>query len=82
MITHIIAIGNSRGVRIPKILLEKAGFSDEAEILERGGNIVIRPLRQVRKGWEESFRRMAAAGDDNLLDTPVPTEWDEAEWQW
>jgi antitoxin MazE len=45
---------------------------------------VIRPLQHPRQGWEEQFRAMAAAGDDQLLDGDVATlsSWDDEEWEW
>ena len=45
-------------------------------------SIVIRPLKQVRVGWEESLAAMNAAGDDHLLDEETTTDWGENEWQW
>jgi len=67
MKARIIQIGNSRGVRIPKKLLEQAHLTDEVQIEARAGEIVIRS-RRPREGWEEAFRDMAARGDDRLLD--------------
>jgi antitoxin MazE len=80
--TRIIRIGNSRGVRIPKPLLEQAGLSDEVEISVEDDSLVIRPAAKPRAGWAESFRQMAERGDDALLDPPTPTAWDEDEWEW
>jgi antitoxin MazE len=82
MRASLIAIGNSRGVRIPKAVLEQTGLKDEVEMEVRGEELVIRAARKPREGWEESFREMAARGDDKLLDPTTPTEWDETEWQW
>src|SRR5205823_1671722 len=64
----IVRIGNSRGIRIPKAVLEQCGFGEEAEIAVRNGAVVITPSRRKpREGWEESFAQMAAAGDDKAL---------------
>lgn len=84
MVTKIIKIGNSRGVRIPKPLLEEAGLNDEVELKVKDNQIVIGPVNQPRKGWETAFRDMARQGNDQLLDsdTPATTQWDEEEWQW
>jgi antitoxin MazE len=49
---------------------------------EQGSQIVIRSAHRVREGWAEAFARMAANGDDALLDAPLPTEWDQSEWEW
>jgi antitoxin MazE len=80
--TQIIKIGNSRGIRIPKMFLEHAGLSREVEIAIERGRLIIRPVTQTRAGWDEQFRTMAERGDDLLLDEPVPTRWEESEWTW
>ena len=84
--THIVRVGNSHGVRIPRPLLELTGLSpaDEVEVHAEGNHLVIRPALHARAGWAEQFQAMAAQGDDRLLDAAVitPTTWDDAEWQW
>jgi antitoxin MazE len=82
--TRIVKIGNSQGVRIPKLLLDQLGFGTEVEITVQQNNLVIRPLRHPREGWEEQFRQMAAHGDDQLLDGDIVSlsSWDDAEWEW
>jgi antitoxin MazE len=83
MKASLVAIGNSRGVRLPKPLIEQCGFGDEIELDVRNGEIVLRPARRVRQGWEAAFQRMARSGDDRLLE-PVSSasRWDKEEWQW
>ena len=80
--SHLIKIGNSRGIRIPKICLEQVGLTDEAEITVEANQLVIRPARHPREGWEEQFKEMAERGEDKLLDPETPTEWDRTEWEW
>lgn len=79
----VIKIGNSRGVRIPKVLLEQCGIEDEVnmELLDR--KLVISQSSQAREGWAESFQSMNA-NDDVLLDpaTTTDTKWDDEEWEW
>jgi antitoxin MazE len=84
MKAKITRIGNSRGIRIPKPLLEQTGLEGEVELLVQDDQLVIRPAKPPRDGWEEAFERMAAAGDDALLDDTAAwsTEWDEGEWEW
>lgn len=82
MKARIIQIGNSRGVRIPKVLLEQTQMTSDVQIEAEAGEIVIRPARSPREGWDESFRKMAARGDDRLLDESRPTAFDEEEWEW
>jgi len=77
---RIVRIGNSRGLRIPKQLLDQTGLGDEVELEVQRDQIVIRAARRPRAGWDEQFRAMAERGDDRLLDDePIPTQWDETE---
>ena len=79
---RIVKIGNSRGIRIPKALLEQANLTAEVELILEGDHIEVRPTAKPRAGWEESFREMHERGEDRLLDEPVATAWDEEEWEW
>ena len=82
--THIIKIGNSQGIRIPKLLLQQVGLSNEVEVEAQPGQLVIRPLALARRDWEQAFQAMNTQGDDHLLD-PEPlvlTAWEANEWAW
>jgi len=76
----LVRIGNSRGVRLPKPLIEQAGLSDDVELDVREGAIVIRPADGPRAGWAAAAADLAAEGND-LLDAPTPTAFDD-EWTW
>jgi antitoxin MazE len=82
--SRIVKMGNSKGVRIPKPILEQLALGEDVEISVRGDQLVIRPSRRPRAGWEEQFARMAQRGDDRLLDDQDVslTEWDQDDWQW
>ncbi len=80
--TKVIKIGNSKGVRIPKALIEEANLGDEVELEVKGGKLLITPANRPRAGWDEDFKRMAEAGEDKLLWPYFPNEWDEEEWEW
>jgi antitoxin MazE len=84
MKTRIVRIGNSQGVRIPKLLLERSNLADEVELQAHDNQIIIRSAREPRQGWGKQFQIMAAQGDDRLLDgdSLLPTQWDSEEWQW
>jgi antitoxin MazE len=84
MRTRIVRIGNSRGVRIPKLLLEQSGLEGEVEMNAENGYLIIRPATRPREGWAAAFRAMARRGDDSLLDDVPPSlsSWDEDEWEW
>ena len=78
----VVPIGNSRGIRIPKVWLEQLGFAEEVEMAVQEGRLVISRPRNPREGWAEAFRTMAREGDDRLLDEETSTEWEAEEWEW
>lgn len=82
--TQIVKIGNSQGIRIPKLLLEQIGLSGEVQMEVEADHLVLRPVRSARQGWDAHFQRMAENGDDRLLDgtDALPTQWENEEWQW
>ena len=84
MRARIVKIGNSQGIRIPKIVLEQTRLKDEVELKVQDHEIVITTPQKPRANWEEAFREMAKHGDDDLLDAPLPslTRWDEERWKW
>jgi antitoxin MazE len=84
MKTRIVKIGNSQGIRIPKLLLERSNLAEEVELEAEDDRIIIRSTRHPRQDWEAAFRSMAERGDDALLDYNLlaQTQWDEDEWQW
>ncbi len=84
MKARIIKIGNSKGIRIPKVLLEQSRVSEEVELEVQGNQILIRPASRPRDGWEDAFRSMAEKGEDRLFDVTLaaPSQWDKEEWRW
>ena len=84
MKTNVIRIGNSRGIRIPKTVLEQCHLRDEVEIEVVNNHLVVRSATKPRSGWEDAFREMHERGDDTLLDreSQSPSHWDETDWQW
>jgi antitoxin MazE len=83
MKTTLIPIGNSRGVRIPKPLIEQCGLTGTIEMDVRDGMILIHAPQHARAGWATAFKQMAQRGDDAMVDgQPAPTRWDKEEWEW
>jgi len=83
--TKLVRIGNSRGIRLPKVVMEQAGLSEELELEVRRRHLVVRSRRrQPRAGWEERFREMAGHGHDRVLwpESPPLSSFDEDEWEW
>ncbi|MEN6452825.1 MAG: AbrB/MazE/SpoVT family DNA-binding domain-containing protein [Prolixibacteraceae bacterium] len=77
----VVKIGNSRGIRLSKTLLEKYNIKDTVDLILEKGYIVIRPLSKPRKGWDEAFKEMNASGDDKLLIDDVFPDDDLEEWK-
>lgn len=82
MKARIVRIGNSKGIRLPKPLLEQAGLEEVVELSIREGEIVISSAPRPREGWEDAARTLATLRGDTLLDDPTPTRFDEEEWAW
>jgi antitoxin MazE len=80
--TRIVRIGNSRGIRVPKILLDQAQLPDEVELHAEPGRLVVQGARRPRMGWAEVARAMAEQRHDHLLDAPTATRFDGEEWEW
>lgn len=80
--SKVVKIGNSRGIRIPRTILEQAGLTDEVEMKVEGNRLIIHAAYHPRQGWESQFAAMAEKGDDRLLDETFATQWDEQEWTW
>jgi antitoxin MazE len=79
---HIVRIGNSRGIRIPKALLELTQLQDEVELHAQPGRLVVREARRPRTGWAEAAKLMRGRDEDRLLDEASPTRFDEEDWVW
>ena len=82
----IIKIGNSRGIRLPKAVIEQCGFAEHVELEVRGDEVVLRPAKlKPREGWESRFPEV---GEDPPLDEEelafldTGNEYDKREWSW
>lgn len=80
--THIVRIGNSRGVRIPKLWLEQLQFGEEVEMTVQANQLLIRSAHRPRQDWEASFAEMRRRGDDRLTDDMPSSAWDAQHWEW
>lgn len=80
METSIIKIGNSKGLRLSKTILEKYHIKDKVELVLEKEQIIIRPIGTPRKNWEEKFRKMAENEDDQLLMDDVFEDENFDEW--
>lgn len=81
MKTQIIQIGNSQGIRIPKVLLEESRISGEVDVELHPDGILIRNALKPRAAWSEAFRSLAE-NDEELPDSEAVTNFEKKEWQW
>ena len=76
----IINIGNSKGVRLSKTILEKYSISDKVELILEKDYIILKPKTEPRKGWDKAFEKMHKNGDDQLLMDDVFEDESFEEW--
>jgi antitoxin MazE len=74
----IIKIGNSKGFKLSRSILEKYNIQDKVEIEFKKKYIVIKPVKNVRQGWDKAFRQMHENNDDNLI---IPDVFPEEEFE-
>ena len=81
MIISLVPIGNSKGIRLPKVILEQLNITDKLELEVADKQLVLKPLNKTpREGWEESFTEMRQNKEDKLI---MVDEFDGAfEWEW
>ena len=79
---ELVRIGNSRGIRIPKPLIEQCGLGDTVELYVERDRLVISPRRRPRQGWKEAFRAAGPPEGDELLLSGAANDFDHEEWTW
>ena len=68
----LIAIGNSKGIRLPKALIQKYGWSDSLVLEETGDGIFLHGPKKNKLSWRDTYRAMAKADEDwRDLDTTM-----------
>ncbi len=81
MEVSIVQIGNSKGIRLSKTVLEKYDLKDRVEMILDKEQIILKPIAKPRKGWEKAFRQMAENGDDKLYFNDVFEDENLEEWK-
>ena len=85
MKTKVIKIGNSRGIRLPKSIIDQSGLEDEVELVVKDNQIIIKPTSRPRDNWDSAFQKIVKNNDDILLDSDLlsnQTTWNNEEWEW
>ena len=77
----VINIGNSKGIRLPKTIIEQYNISEKVELILEKGRIILEPKSIPRKDWEKSFKQMNANGDDKLLIDDIFEDETFEEWK-
>lgn len=80
METAIIKIGNSKGLRLSKTILEKYNIKDKVEIILEKDQIILKPIATPRKDWEKAFEKMHKNNDDQLVFNDVFEDENIEEW--
>ena len=81
MEVSVIKIGNSKGIRFSKTIIERYNIRDTVDLILDKGQIIIKPLARPRKGWEKAFKDMHANGDDKLLIPDIFEDENLEEWK-
>mgnify|MGYP001081742635 FL=1 len=81
MEVSVIKIGNSKGIRFSKTIIERYNIRDTVEMILDKGHIIIKPLTRPRKGWDKAFIEMHANGDDKLIMPDIFEEENLEEWK-
>lgn len=83
MKTELIRIGNSRGIRIPKSVIEQCGLGETIELRVEEDRLIIAPERRPRQHWGEAFRAAGSSVQDELLlKSARANTFDREEWKW
>jgi antitoxin MazE len=79
---ELTRIGNSRGIRIPKPLIEQCGLGDVVELQVTAKGLVIAPHRAPRHGWKQAFSAASTTEEEMLLESVPPNAFDNEDWKW
>lgn len=83
MKVSIVKIGNSRGIRLPKAIIEQCKLDQEVDLEVKDQKLIITPAKNVRAGWKDAFEQMSDFGDDeSVLKQELSNDWDDKEWEW
>ncbi len=83
MILKLIQIGNSKGIRFPKNIIEKYKFSDNLDMIETKDGVIIKSANVPRKDWDRQFEIANKSNDNDLSELQaISNEFDSTEWTW
>ena len=82
MHVNLVQIGNSKGIRLPRAVLEALNVEKELDIEVKDQILIVKPVHNgPRKGWEEKLKTMQKRGEDKLLIDDM-MDADSKDWEW
>lgn len=82
MLVSVVQIGNSKGIRLPKAIIEQCEINDKLEMEIKNNEIILKAVKKTpREGWAEKFKEMAENGDDKLA-IEDSIDIDMKNWEW
>lgn len=81
MRSTLIQIGNSRGVRLPKSVIEEAELGSELDLQVVDGAVIIRSAHTARQGWAAAAEACQRENEDDFSDWDATTNDFEGPWQ-
>lgn len=82
---HLVPIGNSLGLRIPKAILAQLGFKLDTDLIFKviDEGLLVSPTQHIRAGWAEAFKSACEDQKEPLLmEEYLANHFDEDEWEW
>jgi antitoxin MazE len=76
----VIKIGNSKGFRLSKTLLDKYNIKDKVELILEKGYMILKPISNPRRNWGQAFKEMNENGEDQLILNDVFEDENIEEW--
>jgi antitoxin MazE len=82
MLVSVVPIGNSKGIRLPKTILEQLKVSDKLDLEVENQRIILSPLtKEPRTGWRDAFIKMHDEQQDGLFIAET-NDAEAFEWEW
>lgn len=81
MRAQVIKIGNSKGLRLSKAILDRYNIKDNVELILEDNQIILRPIDEPRKGWRETYKKMAERAEDKLIIDDIFDDENFDEWK-
>ena len=74
-------IGNSKGIQIPKAIIDEIGLGTEVELTVENRRLIVSPVSGARNGWDEAFKELVPVVEQDIVNT-IENEFDREEWAW